>query len=193
MPACGDDGGKTADAAIDAAAPVAFTGELIDWDSDHACGVYNAKLALVDDATNTDTTAPNGRIMMMVPDGVRADRRDAAERCLAVLDRRGVSAAGDHHHRQDRARFRQAGVVPDARDDPPAGVVSPVRPDLRPGEGDRVRPRRGHAGRGEELGRARHADRCRRSGVEHEQWALRPCMRCVARSSSSTTTRSTSA
>lgn len=78
LPACGDDGGKTVDAAIDAAAPVAFTGEMIDWDSDHGaafCGVYNAKLALHDDATNIDTTAPNGRIMMMVPDAttVRVD------------------------------------------------------------------------------------------------------------------------
>jgi hypothetical protein len=78
LPACGDDGGKTVDAAIDAAAPVAFTGELIDWDSDHAgafCGVYMAKLTQHDASTNTDTTAPNGRIMMMVPDAtsVRID------------------------------------------------------------------------------------------------------------------------
>ena len=78
LPACGDDGGKTADAAIDAAPPVAFTGELIDWDSDHAgafCGVYMAKLTEHDATTNTDTTAPNGRIMMMVPDAptVRID------------------------------------------------------------------------------------------------------------------------
>jgi hypothetical protein len=77
LPACGDDGGKT-DAAIDAAAPVAFTGELIDWDSDHAgafCGVYMATLTEHDATTNTDTTAPNGRIMMMVPDAasVRID------------------------------------------------------------------------------------------------------------------------
>ncbi|MEO6777628.1 MAG: hypothetical protein ABI467_32170 [Kofleriaceae bacterium] len=78
LPACGDDGGKAADAAIDAAPPVAFTGELIDWDSDHGaafCGVYSAKLVQHDDATNTDSTAPNGRIMMMVPDAasVRID------------------------------------------------------------------------------------------------------------------------
>jgi hypothetical protein len=78
LPACGDDGGKTADAAIDAAPPVAFTGELIDWDSDHAgafCGVYMATLTEHGVTTNTDTTAPNGRIMMMVPDAasVRID------------------------------------------------------------------------------------------------------------------------
>src|SRR5512141_1532899 len=71
MPACGDDGGKTVDAAIDAAAPVAFTGEMIDWDSDHGaafCGVYMAKLTEHGNAANVDTTAPNGRIMMMLPD-----------------------------------------------------------------------------------------------------------------------------
>lgn len=71
LPACGDDGGKTIDAAIDAAAPVAFTGEMIDWDSDHGaafCGIYMAKLTEHGNATNVDTTAPNGRIMMMVPD-----------------------------------------------------------------------------------------------------------------------------
>ena len=78
LPACGDDGGKTADAAVDAAPPVAFTGEVIDWDSDHGaafCGVYMAKLTLHGDTTNVDTTAPNGRIMMMVPDAptVRVD------------------------------------------------------------------------------------------------------------------------
>jgi len=78
VPACGDDGGKTTDAAIDAAPPVAFTGEIIDWDSDHGaafCGVLSAKLAQHDDATNTYTTPPNGRIMMMLPDAtsVRVD------------------------------------------------------------------------------------------------------------------------
>src|SRR3569833_4502763 len=68
LPACGDDGGKTADAA---AAQVTFTGEMIDWDSDHAgafCGVYNVSLVEHDNAANTGKTAPTGRMVMMVPD-----------------------------------------------------------------------------------------------------------------------------
>ena len=68
LPACGDDGGKTADAAAE---QVTFTGEMIDWDSDHAgafCGVYNVSLVEHGNAANTDKTAPNGRMVMMVPD-----------------------------------------------------------------------------------------------------------------------------
>ena len=75
LPACGDDGGKSPDAA---AAQVQFTGEMIDWDSDHGalfCGVFNASLAEHDNAANTDKSAPNGRMIMMVPDNntVRID------------------------------------------------------------------------------------------------------------------------
>lgn len=79
LPACGDDGGKTADAAIDAAAPsVTYTGEMIDWDSDHGalfCGVFNAVLVEHDNPANTIKSAPNGRMVMMVPDNasVRID------------------------------------------------------------------------------------------------------------------------
>jgi len=75
LPACGGGGGGTPDAA---AAQVTFTGEMIDWDSDHGaafCGVYNVSLAQHDNAANTDKTAPNGRMVMMVPDNasVRID------------------------------------------------------------------------------------------------------------------------
>ncbi|MEO8552359.1 MAG: hypothetical protein ABI678_20420 [Kofleriaceae bacterium] len=73
--ACGDDGNKTPDAA---AQPIAITGEIVDWDSGAGaafCGVFQAKLTQHDDATNTVTTAPNGRITLMVPDstGVQID------------------------------------------------------------------------------------------------------------------------
>jgi len=75
LPACGDDGGKTTDAA---AAQVLFTGEMIDWDSDHGvlfCGVFNASVVEHDNPANTAKSAPNGRMMLMVPDNasVRVD------------------------------------------------------------------------------------------------------------------------
>lgn len=72
--ACGDDGNATKkDAAIDgppdAPAQVQLMGEYVDWDSNDGagfCGILGATWTLHDDPTVTDSTPPNGRIMMMV-------------------------------------------------------------------------------------------------------------------------------
>jgi len=76
LAACGDDGGKTVDAASDApadtaidtptgacGADAAFTGEVIDWDASNAtfCGVFGATLTVRGATARTDTTNPNGR------------------------------------------------------------------------------------------------------------------------------------
>lgn len=73
-PACGDDGG-----AIDAFVPVdidngscggeiRFTGEYIDWDQDQGfCGIFNARFQ-VQGGGAMDTTAPNGRFDLCIPD-----------------------------------------------------------------------------------------------------------------------------
>jgi len=95
--ACGDDGHDTADAstsAIDADttpdsalgdAPVdafvpcfgkqLFTGEYVDWDSTPMDfhGVPDATAVEVSNASNTATTAPNGRLILCLDNGVNAD------------------------------------------------------------------------------------------------------------------------
>ena len=67
LAACGDDGGKKADAPGN----VELQGEIVDWDETDAlfCGVFGAKLALHSDPTVTDSTNPNGRIDMTIPGG----------------------------------------------------------------------------------------------------------------------------
>jgi hypothetical protein len=64
--ACGDDGGKHVDAP---AAQLELQGEIVDWDETDAlfCGVKGANLTVRSNTTLTETTAPNGRIDMMVP------------------------------------------------------------------------------------------------------------------------------
>ncbi len=71
VPACGDDGGKAVDAAIDAGAETAYTGEIVDWDESDTnfCGVFGAKLTVHGDAARTDTTNPNGRFNLMIGAG----------------------------------------------------------------------------------------------------------------------------
>ncbi len=72
--ACGDDGGvvdapQTVD--IDNGScgdTVRFTGELVDWDQDQGfCGIFDALFQVQGDGA-MDTTAPNGRFDMCVPD-----------------------------------------------------------------------------------------------------------------------------
>src|SRR5262245_17259702 len=84
--ACGDDGGGTTDARIDAspadarvdappgtcpAGEVFFTGELLDWDWSlaNAVGVNNAMLVVQGMPQRTDATAPNGRFELCIPPG----------------------------------------------------------------------------------------------------------------------------
>jgi len=64
--ACGDDGSKHVDAP---AAKLELQGEIVDWDETDAlfCGVKGANLTVRSDTTLTETTAPNGRIDLMVP------------------------------------------------------------------------------------------------------------------------------
>jgi len=60
----------------DAPAPVFFTGEYLDWDSNPAtkfCGIFQATWQLHDDATNKNLTNPNGRFELTVPPGSRID------------------------------------------------------------------------------------------------------------------------
>jgi hypothetical protein len=73
LPACGG-GGATQDASIDmpagtCGANVVFTGDVIDWDAttDNFCGVFNAKLTVRGQSTQTDDTNPNGRFELCVP------------------------------------------------------------------------------------------------------------------------------
>lgn len=67
--ACSDDGGKT-DAP---GAKLELQGAIVDWDNTDTlfCGVFQAQLAVRSDPTLTDTTNPNGRIDMMVPDAAQ--------------------------------------------------------------------------------------------------------------------------
>lgn len=78
--ACGDDGGTVIDAPPDdTVVPidldngscgdmVRFTGEYVDWDSHTSfCGIFNA-VVQVEGGGAMDTTAPNGRFDLCVPD-----------------------------------------------------------------------------------------------------------------------------
>jgi hypothetical protein len=74
--ACGDGGGKPADASPDtpidmapgSCGDVAFAGEIIDWDATNTafCGVFNATLTVRGQATQTDQTNPNGRFGLCI-------------------------------------------------------------------------------------------------------------------------------
>jgi hypothetical protein len=78
--ACSDDGSMPIDAASDAAdAPpdvdngmcgdqVRFTGEYVDWDTQTSfCGIFDATIAVANGGAS-DTTAPNGRFDLCIPD-----------------------------------------------------------------------------------------------------------------------------
>ena len=71
--ACSDDAPGDPDAAVDAAidAPPDYqlTGEYVDWTSTTATfrGVVGAEWTVLDEPTRRATTAPNGRIIIMVP------------------------------------------------------------------------------------------------------------------------------
>ena len=78
--ACGDDGSMPIDAAVDAVdappdvdngtcgAQVRFTGEYVDWDTQTSfCGIFNATITVAGGGAS-DTTAPNGRFDLCVPD-----------------------------------------------------------------------------------------------------------------------------
>jgi hypothetical protein len=74
--ACGDGGTKPSDASPDTpvdtspgtCSAVAFAGEIIDWDATNAafCGVFNAKLTVRGQTTQTDQTSPNGRFGLCI-------------------------------------------------------------------------------------------------------------------------------
>jgi hypothetical protein len=64
---CGDDGGTNT-------TPVSFMGEYVDWDSSDTgtfCGIFKATWTSHDDATVTDSSNPNGRIMLTLPGASR--------------------------------------------------------------------------------------------------------------------------
>ena len=74
--ACGDDGGKAADASIptvdidngSCGDQLRFTGEYVDWDNDASfCGINEALFEVSGGAM--DTTAPNGRFDLCIPSG----------------------------------------------------------------------------------------------------------------------------
>jgi len=65
--ACGDDGGKTIDAALSDGQPLMFTGEYVDWfstDTGFFCGIFQATFTVHGDSTRTNQTNPNGRFML---------------------------------------------------------------------------------------------------------------------------------
>jgi hypothetical protein len=68
--ACGDDGGKTIDAAISDGQPLMFTGEYVDWfttdDASFFCGIFQATFTVHGDASKTNMTNPNGRFTLML-------------------------------------------------------------------------------------------------------------------------------
>lgn len=72
---CGDDGGNTVDATpvidVDNGScgdQLRFTGELLDWDAHTSfCGVFDAAFEVQGDG-GMDTTAPNGRFDLCIPD-----------------------------------------------------------------------------------------------------------------------------
>jgi hypothetical protein len=68
LAACGDDGGKTIDAAISDGQPLTFTGEFVDWFStDNAfCGIFQATFTVHGDSSRTNMTNPNGRFTLML-------------------------------------------------------------------------------------------------------------------------------
>jgi hypothetical protein len=74
--ACGDDGSLAIDAPMtididngSCGDQIRFTGELVDWDSDTAfCGVNNAQFEVQGGNGGMDSTAPNGRFDLCVPD-----------------------------------------------------------------------------------------------------------------------------
>jgi hypothetical protein len=67
LAACGNDGGTHVDAP---GANLTLSGEIVDWDSTDAlfCGVFGAGLTVHGNTALTDSTNPNGRITLMVPD-----------------------------------------------------------------------------------------------------------------------------
>jgi hypothetical protein len=74
--ACHNNPAKT-DAPIDMStidsecgADLFYTGEVIDWDSSGACGVFMAKMQVHGDPSRVSITAPNGRFRLCLPAGV---------------------------------------------------------------------------------------------------------------------------
>ena len=110
--ACGDDGNETidgppADARIDARidgagicplGDVFFTGELLDWDSTDAAfmGVPDAVFTVQGAPTRTDTTAPNGRFELCIPDArviVEVDAPPAYLDGVIVIDQDEIESS----------------------------------------------------------------------------------------------------
>src|SRR6187551_1049618 len=88
LAACGDDGGVPGDGSRDAGADalrdatfvpvdidngscgdqIRFTGEFVDWDfDDTSCGIFNALFEVAPQGA-MDSTAPNGRFDLCIPD-----------------------------------------------------------------------------------------------------------------------------
>jgi hypothetical protein len=68
LPDATRDASRSPDAAKDGGACVAFTGELVDWDSTDAqfCGIFGASIQVHGDPASAKTTPPNGRIELCV-------------------------------------------------------------------------------------------------------------------------------